>query len=123
MALALPGTPTAGAETQQTGASASSPQFITFIEIEADDAYETGGTTGLAALVQRAVQKENVDVLFVHNAVHGGSTAGGIAPANAEAVYNPINDRLLVRSYVTGTEATNAADLSSLLLRLWVVYQ
>ena len=122
MVLAIPTTPLPGGELRQYGAAASRPIFETFVRISADTAYAAGGTGGLDAIVASAVEKENIEIMYVVNAVHGGATAGGIAPAAAEAVYNPVTSRLLLRSFITGTEAT-AGDLSALELRLWVVYR
>ena len=114
------GTPTA-ANTVRAGGSASRPLFHTFLTFAGDDAYAAGGTANFSSFVASALGQENADVLYVVNELHSGATAGGVTVALAEAKYDVSEDKLLVRSRATGTEAT-AGDISALVLHVHVVH-
>lgn len=73
-----------------------------------DTAYAAGGTVGFQALVRKALNKGNVNIITVENMDSGGQTA----------VYDNANDKLKI---FNGTAEHANGDLSATTFRLVVV--
>jgi len=81
----------------EKGAKTLEPRFKAHVQFAGDGSYPTGGSTGFAALIASALDKEGVDIISVSRV----GLCGGFTP-----IYDSANDALLV----TRTAGINAAD-------------
>jgi hypothetical protein len=81
---------------------AQGPVFFDRCTLVGDNAYATGGTTGLQALYQAAVKSHRTIMAIIPQ------FCGDAVPS-----YDPVTDKLLVQVMSTAAQAGNGVDLSA----------